>query len=194
MTKITNVGELLDAIEEGITKDEDLKIGDVLDCVGQRSFGPLLLLSGLVMAAPGIGDIPGVATGTGLFVALVAGQMLMGRGYLWLPAWILDREISDKRVCKTIAWLRKPAASVDRFIKPRLTGLTSKGGRVGIALACLAIALATPAMEVVLLVANVAGAALAAFGLSLTAHDGLLALMAHTLTLSAAAALLYAVL
>ena len=194
MAKITNVEELLDAIEKSIGRDEDLLLGDVLDSVGHRSFGPLLLLAGLVMAAPGIGDIPGIPTATGIFTALVAVQMLIARDYLWLPQWLLKRKIGDKMVCKTIGRLRKPARYVDRIIKPRLTGLTYNSGRYGIALACLAIALATPAMEVVLFSANVAGVALAAFGLSLIAHDGVLASIAYAFTLGTAAALLYALL
>ena len=67
MAKITNIEELLDAIEESIPKSEDLSLENVLDSIGHRSFGPLLLIAGLVMAAPAIGDIPGVPTGTGIF-------------------------------------------------------------------------------------------------------------------------------
>ena len=31
-------------------------MGEVLDTVGHRSFGPILLLAGLVMVAPVVGD------------------------------------------------------------------------------------------------------------------------------------------
>lgn len=191
MAKIHNIGQMLDVIEECITKDEDVSLGDVMDSVGHRSFGPLLLLAGLVMAAPGVGDIPGMPTAIGLFVSIVAGQIIIRRGYLWLPAWLLERKLSDKTVCKAIGRLRTPAKYVDRVIKPRLTGLTYNRGAYGIALACLAIALATPAMEVVLFSANAAGVALAAFGLSLIAHDGLMALFAYLFTFSTAAGLAY---
>jgi hypothetical protein len=194
MAKITNIAELLDAIEESVGKDKKISLGKILDCVGHRSYGPLLLLAGLVMAAPGIGDIPGIPTGMGIFTALVAGQMVIGRDYLWLPRWLLKRKISQETLCKAIGRLSKPARKVDRVIRPRLTALTYNSGRYGIALACFAIAMATPAMEVVLFSANAAGAALAAFGLSLVAHDGLLALIAYAFTLGAAAALLYALL
>ena len=194
MAKITNTSELLDAIEQCIGKSKDLALGDVLDAVGHRSFGPLLLLAGLVMVVPGIGDIPGLSTGTGIFVALVAGQMIIGRDYVWLPQWLLKRKIRAQTIRKAIGRLRKPARIVDRIIKPRLAAITYSAGRWGIALACLGIAVATPAMEVVLFSANAAGAALAAFGLSLIAHDGLLALIAYAFTFGAAAALLYALL
>lgn len=43
-----------------------------MDEVGRKSFGPLLLLAGLNMTAPVIGDIPGVPVILGVFVLLVA--------------------------------------------------------------------------------------------------------------------------
>jgi hypothetical protein len=56
-----------------------------MDAVGRRSFGPLLLLAGIVLAAPGVGDIPGVPTVMGLFILLVSGQMLFDRDHFWMP-------------------------------------------------------------------------------------------------------------
>jgi hypothetical protein len=194
MRKITTIGELLAAIERTVEEDQDVSLGQVLDTVGRRSFGPFLLLAGLVMAAPGAGDIPGVPTGVGIFVALVAGQMALRRNYLWLPQALLKQTISDRQACKAIAWLRAPARTIDRIVKPRLTWLTEGPGGYVIAVACLAIALAAPAMELVLFSANVAGAAVAAFGLALIAHDGLLALIALVLTVVTAGTIVYFVL
>ncbi len=51
-----------------------------------------------------------------------------------------------------------------------------------IAIACIVIGIAMPAMEIVPFSANGAGAALTAFGLSLIANDGLLALLAFLFT------------
>lgn len=189
MSKITNIEELLDAFEKGVKKEQDVSLGDILDAVGHRSFGPLILFAGVVMAAPGIGDIPGIPTGTGIFIALVAGQMVFGRNYVWLPQWLLKRTASHERICKAIGWLRRPARYIDRAIKPRLSSLTSQTGAYGIAIACLVIALATPAMEVVLFSANVAGAALTAFGLALVAHDGFVALIAYAFLIGTVALL-----
>jgi hypothetical protein len=180
--RITSVQELLDALEKLIKKTKEVSLRNVLEEVGHRSFGPLLLLAGVIMAAPGIGDIPGVPTGVGIFTLLVAGQMLLRRNHVWLPAWLLERSISDQRLAKTVGWLRKPAHYLDRIIKKRLVAFTNNAGALAISATCSAIAIFTPFMEVVLFSANVAGAAIAAFGLALVAHDGLLAIVAFVLT------------
>jgi hypothetical protein len=180
--RITSLQELLDALEKLVGKKADVSLGNVLEEIGHRSFGPLLLLAGVIMAAPGIGDIPGVPTGVGVFTLLVAGQMLLRRNHVWLPGWLLERAISDDRLAKMIARVRKPARYLDFAVKKRLVALTNDAGALAISATCSAIALFTPFMEVVLFSANVAGAAIAAFGLSLVAHDGVLALIAFVLT------------
>jgi hypothetical protein len=189
--RITNVQGLLDTLEKCVEAEKDISLQDVLDEVGQRSFGPLLLLAGLVMAAPGIGDIPGVPTGVGMFVLMIAGQMLLQRRHFWLPQWMLKRAVSDKHLCKAIGWVRTPAHNIDRLLKPRLLWLTKRPGSYLIALTCVLIALVTPTMELVLFSANVAGLALMLFGLAVVAHDGILALFAYALTVAVAAPIGY---
>jgi hypothetical protein len=133
-----------------VKKKNDISLRIVLEEVGHRSFGPLLLLAGLIMAAPGIGDIPGVPTGVGIFTLLVAGQMLLRRDHVWLPAWLLERSISDERLAKTVAWVRKPARYLDLIVKKRLVTFTHNAGALAISATCSVIALLTPFMEVVL--------------------------------------------
>ena len=77
---------------------------------------------------------------------------------------------------------QRPARSIDRFLRPRLTALTERIGAYVIASVCFLIGAVMPAMEVVPLTANGAGAALTAFGLSLIAHDGLVAIIAFAST------------
>jgi hypothetical protein len=137
-----------------------------------------LLLAGVIAVSPLIGDIPGVPTTVGVFVLLTAGQLLFGHQYIWLPRWLLKRSVAQDKLCKALKWLRSPARFVDRLLRPRLEVFTGRAGIYSIAVVCIIIAAAMPAMELVPLVANGAGAALTAFGLSLVAHDGLLAVLA----------------
>jgi hypothetical protein len=192
--RITSVLELLDVLEKLAQRKDDISLRNVMDEIGHRSFGPLLLFAGLIIAAPGIGDIPGVPTGVGVFILLVAGQMVLGRGQVWLPQWLLDRSVSDERLAKTVGWLRKPARYLDTIIKRRLVAFTNNAGALAISVTCSAIAILTPFMEVVLLAANIAGAAVSAFGLALVAHDGVLAIIAFMLTLLLGALGIYALL
>jgi hypothetical protein len=65
-----------------------------------------------------------------------------------------------------------------------MTVLTNHAAQYVVAAVCVVIAVTTPAMEIVPLSANIAGAAIAVFGLSLMAHDGALALCALLVTAS----------
>jgi hypothetical protein len=94
------------------------------------------------------------------------------------PRWLLKRSVAQDKLCKALKWLRSPARFVDRLLRPRLEVFPGRAGIYSIAVVCIIIAAAMPAMELVPLVANGAGAALTAFGLSLVAHDGLLAVLA----------------
>lgn len=160
-------------------------LDEILEAVGRRSFGPLLLLAGLVVLAPLVGDIPTVPTIMAVLVLLVAVQLLLRRDEFWLPDWLLRRSVERKKVRKAVLWLRRPAGWVDRVLRPRLTALTGDTGAVAVAVSCILIALAMPPMEFVPFSANVAGAALTAFGLSLITRDGLLALAAFSFTFGA---------
>ncbi|HEX3034413.1 MAG TPA: exopolysaccharide biosynthesis protein [Thermodesulfobacteriota bacterium] len=73
----------------------------ILKLVGRRSFGPLLLVAGLVTLLPIICDIPGVPTIMGIFVLLIAGQLLFRREHLWLPCWMLNRSVPRDKLRKS---------------------------------------------------------------------------------------------
>lgn len=180
--EVTSLEELLDRIDDAVSSSDRVALGAILRMVGRRSFGPLLLLAGVIAVSPVVGDIPGIPTTIGIFVLLIAGQMLFQRDYFWLPRWLLERSVSRARLCKALKWLKRPARFIDRFLRPRLTALTYRMGSYVIATVCVLIAAAMPTMEVVPLTANGAGAALTAFGLSLIAHDGLLAILALAFT------------
>ena len=159
-----------------------VRLGAVLDLVGRRSFGPMLLLAGLIVMAPLIGDIPGVPTVIGIFVFLLALQLLLGREHFWLPRWLLVRRIHPATLHKAIVWMMPVARFIDRFLSPRLTVLVNGGARFGVALLAMLVSLVMPAMEFIPFSANAAGVTLTVFGLALIARDGLLALIAFALT------------
>lgn len=175
---ITTLTELIEKMADVVEEREQVSVKAVLESIGTRSLGPLLLLTGLITLAPVIGDIPGVPTIMALLVLLIAGQLLFHRKHLWLPQWLLKRSLSSGKMRKMLDWSRKPANFVDRYIHARLTYLVDGKGQYLVAMVCIAIALAMPLMEVVPLSANFAGVALAAFGLALIARDGALALIA----------------
>jgi hypothetical protein len=178
----TNLEQLLDRIGEATREGDRVSLGAMSEVVGRRSYGPLLLIAGLATLAPIIGDIPGVPTIIGVVVFLAAVQLLFGRERFWLPHWLLERSVARDNLRKALKWLRPPARFFDRLLRPRLTIFTQGAAIYVMAIVCIIIAAAMPAMELVPFSANAAGAALAMFGLSLIARDGLLALLAFVFT------------
>jgi hypothetical protein len=182
-SKPQNLEELLDCLGDAQSKDGKVSIASLLQTIGRRSFGPVLLFAALVMSAPVIGDIPGVPVMAGLMILLVAVQLLLHRDHVWLPQWLLRRSAASDNVDRAVKKLRKPARFIDRFLRHRLDWLT-KGGMAQLILAvCILTSCATPFMELVPFSANVAGAALTAFGLALIANDGVFALVGYAITI-----------
>lgn len=182
---------LLDRIELAARHDERVRVETVLDLVGSRSFGPLLLLAGLVTLAPLIGDIPGVPTLVALFVLLVVIQLLLRRRHFWLPRWLVERSVPQDKLLVAVRWSRRPARFVDGLLRPRLEVFWRGPAVAVIAAVCIGIACVMPLLELIPFSANGAGAALSAFGLALIARDGLLALVVFALTVGTGAFVAY---
>jgi hypothetical protein len=183
--------QLIDHLDASTRDTERVSLGMIVESVGDRSFGPLLLLAGLITLAPLIGDIPGVPTVMGILVLLVSGQLVVGRRHFWLPRWLLGRSVDSGKFTRGMRWLRRPAHAIDKLLKPRLGVLVRGPGLYTVAATCSLIALGMPLMEVVPFSANGAGAALTLFGLALIARDGLLALIGFTLILGTAGFITY---
>ena len=174
--------ELLDRLRDGTDGQHRVSVGDILAVVGERSFGPLALVAGLVTLAPLIGDIPGVPTLLALMVLLTVGQLLFQRETIWIPARLANRSMEQEKLDKGLDWLEKPARFLDRWTRPRLVFLVRGPGQYVMAVLCLLVAAAMPLMEIIPFSANGGGLALVAFGLAIIARDGLLALFAALTT------------
>ena len=169
--------DLLDRIRRLDGDHDPVDLEAVLLQIGRRSFGAIVLFAGIIVLAPLIGDIPGVPTLAALLVAITAIQLLIGRRYFWLPAFLLKRSISRQRLDKSLDILQRPARVTDRFLRRRLEMFISPVATRVIAAASLCVALVMPVLELIPFSANLAGIALAAFGISLIARDGLFALI-----------------
>lgn len=176
-----NLQQLLEKLESVACDEENVSLASMMEAVGARSFGPLLLLAGVILASP-LSGIPGMPTAMSLFVLLIAVQLLLHTGHFWLPKWLLRRSVDSRKLMKATTVLRRPARFIDRWTGPRLTFFSGAFGVHLIALFCLLVALGTPAMEIVPFSATLAGAALSIFGLSVIARDGLLSLIALALS------------
>lgn len=178
-----DIEELMDLIEAGTADQSHVSIGEMMDSVGRRSFGPVVLLVGLILVTP-LSGVPGMPTLMGLLTLLTLGQVLVGRKYFWLPGWLAQRQIPRNKFVQGLEMLRPPARGIDRLIRPRLIFLVKGGGLYVMALACMVIAVVMPATELVPFSASIAGLALMAFGLAMISKDGCLALFAWGIALA----------
>lgn len=169
---LSRVLERLEAAVEG----RAVSVGEVVEKLGRRSFPAVILVPALIAASPASG-IPGLTAAVGLIVALVAAQMLWNRDAVWLPAFLARRRMSSQRLCQAIAWMRRPVAFADRFLRPRLTVLVTRPV-VFLPLALmLLLALFMPFMEIIPTSGSIAGIAIAFFAAALLTRDGLLVLL-----------------
>lgn len=175
------LSEIVDEITNAGEDAQEIQVRDILEAVGQRSFGPLLLVPGLIVLSP-ISGIPGVPTLGGLTVLLISGQLLIGRDHFWVPQFILRRKISRNRMAKAGKFLMPVARFIDKMVKPRLVFLTQQPFNYLIAATCALIGVLMPPMEAIPFSSSIASAGVTAFGLSLVAYDGVLALLAFALT------------
>ena len=175
--------QLLDRIASAAEKFDEVSLGAIVEEVGPRSFGPLLLMAGLIVASPLTG-IPALPTAMSVLVVLVAAQLFLQRDHFWLPQWLLRRSIKQQRLNRAVRWLRPPARHIDHWANPRpkMAFLFHRPGRYAIALVCIAIAASMPLLELVPFSSSIAGLALATYGLALIAYDGRIALAGFLFT------------
>ncbi len=188
---VTSLNQLLDVMEKSAEGSERVSLREVIEAIGSRSLGPLLLLAGLITLVPPIGGIPGVPIAMGFLVMLVAVQLLFHKKHPWLPNWLLNRSIAKEKFSKALQWSRKPARFIDRVTRARLTSLVEGKGHYLIALMCVVIAAMMPPMELVPFSAVGAGLALSALGVALISRDGAVALAAIIIVLLLAGLMIF---
>ena len=78
--EIHDLNALLDRLAEACAAPE-ITLGRLLEQVGSRSFGTVLLVPAIIVLSP-LSGIPGLPSVMAVFVVVLAGQMLEGRDHL----------------------------------------------------------------------------------------------------------------
>lgn len=170
------------AIEE--SDGEDLTFGDILDLFGDRSFGPIVVLLGLLTVIPPLGGIPGLPVLVGLLIALFSVQILIGKDHIWVPGFLEKRSIPKDKLeaanKKARPWLKR----IDRLISERFDVLTNRWSIYLAGLVVTLLALLMIPLELVPFAVGIPGSAIVLFGLAFMSRDGVLMLMAYALSLT----------
>lgn len=179
-----SVEEAVEAIEELAESHDKVRIGDILDEFGRRSFGPFLMMFALLEITP-LGGIPGVPTFLALMCAIVAVQMLTAQDHIWLPNWIEQRAVGGARLDKSAKKLEGTAENLDHWFHGRMKKFTGAPMQKLAAVMILLLCLTVPPLEFLPFASSGPMLAIAAFGLALTVRDGLLMIIATALSVAA---------
>lgn len=171
-----SVEEVLDCVEDAAEGERRVSVADIVEQIGDGAFPPLMMVPALVILSPA-SAVFGVATVCGLMIILIAAQMVVGREKLWLPQFLLRREMSKKRLDKAVSFLAKPARFVDKLTGNRLAFLVAPPFDRAWAAVCICLALAMPVFELVPMSSTIVAGAILLFCLAMLAKDGLFALL-----------------
>ena len=145
---------------------------DLLGATGSTSFVPALIVPALLVVSP-LSGVPLFSSACGLTILLISAQMVARRDHLWLPGFLMNREIPGERLQGAVSLMEKVADWLDGHTHRRFPALIGRGGRIVPQTLCVIAGAAMPVLELVPFSSSVLGAAVLCFAVSLLACDGL---------------------
>jgi hypothetical protein len=162
--------------------DDRVSFGAMLDALGERGFGLLLMLFAIPNLLPFPG-VPGVSFVTGMAILFISVQLILAKDEPAFPEWVSAKSFSRAQLSKFIVktnpllrWLEKP-------IRPRLSPLVVGAGErmIGVVGVIHALTLALP-----IPMGNLPQAvALILLALALIELDGLMAILGYIASIAA---------
>ncbi|EMD84313.1 exopolysaccharide biosynthesis protein [Pacificimonas flava] len=183
------LSEILEELEASVS-GESIAVEDVVERMGESSFASLMLVFSLISTSPA-SAIPGITAIVAVIVFILTVQMIAGRDHVWLPPFVMRRRMARDKVCKGIAWIRKPVSWVEKFLRPRFTWLLKKPWILVLQFLILGLTLVMPFMEIVPTSGSLASAVIALASAGLLTRDGALILIAGVLLLIVPAVLFF---
>ncbi|MFC3124299.1 exopolysaccharide biosynthesis protein [Pseudoroseomonas globiformis] len=176
--------DILRRLEQAGEERDWVSVGDMQAAMGERSYGPFLLVPAVVEMSP-VGGVPGVPTVLAAMIVIFAAQMMLGRRRFWMPRLLRERSVRGGRLRRAAGAMRPLGRWTDRVFHGRLRGLVRwPAVRVAAGL-CILLCLTVPLLELIPFASTVPMAAIALFGLAMLVKDGLLMLLTGVLALAA---------
>jgi hypothetical protein len=162
--------------------EDKVSFGQMLDALGERGFGLLLMLFAVPNLLPFPG-VPGVSFVTGMAILFISVQLILAKDEPAFPAWVSAKSFSRAQLSKFIVktnpllrWLEKP-------IRPRLSPVVVGFGErmIGVVGVVHALTLALP-----IPMGNLPQAvALILLALALIELDGVMAILGYIASIAA---------
>ncbi|MFY7778172.1 MAG: exopolysaccharide biosynthesis protein [Elstera sp.] len=124
---------------------ERISLDDLLNGVGHRAFGLLLLLLALPNSIP-LPAPPGLSTVFGLPMAIFGAQLVLGHKAPWLPAFMRRKTLPRNEVLKFLDRATPYLNKVERRLKPRMNWFVGGTGErvAGLIIFAMAAVLSLP--------------------------------------------------
>lgn len=171
MTSPDSLTELLERVRPEAEADK-VSVREILNRIGEDSFAPIVLVPALLLVSP-LSGIPGTPTIGALIVVTITVQWLFGRRHLWLPDFLMVRELSAARLSAALTYLQRPAAWFDRHSRDRFLLLVQSPLALIPKLCVLGIAMTWPLLELLPLVTSIGAGAVSLFAFGLMMRDGI---------------------
>lgn len=182
------LSDVFDELSYNLNRDSDLdgiRFGVLLSAVGRRSYGPILLLLGLIAISP-LTALPFTTSIVAAITLLIAGQMALGLKRPWLPKAVLNIRVPRKAFFDFLDYARPRVDRIDGvLVHPRWTFMTVPLFVNAVALCVCAAALITFPLSLIPFAPMAPGVAIVLFGLGMTARDGVWLSAGILLTLGA---------
>lgn len=164
---------------------QQVSFGSLLDLFGDRSFGPIFTILGLMVVLPPMGAIPGIPAAIGVVILLFSTQIIFGRQHIWLPSWIENLSIEKSKIEVAHKKSEGVLAFIDKIVTDRFEWATRGAARYIAAIIVSLLAILIIPLELVPFAVAIPGIAISAIGLAMIARDGLLMLFALGLSVAA---------
>ena len=158
-------------------------LGQVIDCLGSRGFGPILMVFSLLQILP-VGMAPGVPGIVGALTLLIGVLMLIGSRRLHLPGRLRRIPLPARIIRGTAEWATPHTHKLHRMLHPRLTFLIE--GLIPLRILALIL---IPTGLLMLVIGFIPGLPflmsihVLLFGIALATRDGLVAVLGYAVCL-----------
>lgn len=122
--------------------DGPLTLGQLAGRLGEEGFTLLVVF----LCLPFLQPVPlaGLSTVIGLYLAVAGAQHAAGRATTWMPGWLQARRLEERWLRRLLGLAERFFTFVERFTRPRLSGLARRHDLVGLTIAGMSTLLLLP--------------------------------------------------
>lgn len=175
MTDTHPLESVIETADDVAEEDGSADLKSLIETFGDRAFGPVLTLIGLLAVSP-FGAIPGIPIALAVVIVLFAPQILIGRETPWLPDFMSNLTVEESKISSLQNSAGKWLSRIDGLVKRRLDWAAGTIARRFAAAVSIMLACAMVPLEAIPFAVAIPAAGIVLFGIGLTSRDGLVML------------------